>query len=254
MSFIDMVKIEFKKVKRSFILPLIFIPPLLVVISGVSNLSMYFTPEYKGAWAAMFVQSGLLFGYYLLPFSMVVTCVMISGRETKNNGILKMLALPISRKKMAVAKWVVLLIFIVLEITIFFISFVVAGWVATKTKGISETLPVLYVLKWSIYLFLSSITAASLMWMITVFFEKPIITIGLNMLLVIPAVFVASTPAWVAYPYCYSGRLVTSELHRVSMGVDKMPFDLFPLIPCAIAILILSIFISAVSFGKKEMK
>ena len=53
----------------------------------------------------MFIQSALLFGYYLLPFSMVVVCVMIANRETKNNGILKMLALPISKGKLALTKF-----------------------------------------------------------------------------------------------------------------------------------------------------
>lgn len=41
MNFFDLLKIEFKKVKRSKIVPLIFIAPLLVVISGVANLSRY---------------------------------------------------------------------------------------------------------------------------------------------------------------------------------------------------------------------
>ena len=77
MSIIELLKIEFMKVKRSMILPLLLIPPILVVISGVSSISMYMTPEYTDAWSAMFIQSALLFGYYLLPFSMVIVCVMI---------------------------------------------------------------------------------------------------------------------------------------------------------------------------------
>ncbi|EEG92424.1 hypothetical protein ROSEINA2194_03729 [Roseburia inulinivorans DSM 16841] len=89
MSIIELLKIEFMKVKRSMILPLLLIPPILVVVSGVFSISMYMTPEYTNAWSAMFIQSALLFGYYLLPFSMVVVCVMIANRETKNNGILK---------------------------------------------------------------------------------------------------------------------------------------------------------------------
>ena len=104
MSFLDLLKIEFMKVKRSKIVPLIFIAPLLVVVSGVANLSNYFTPEYTNAWPAMFIQSALVYAYYLLPFSMIVVCVMIAGRETGNNGILKMLALPVSRCALA-APW-----------------------------------------------------------------------------------------------------------------------------------------------------
>ena len=72
MSFWELLKIEFMKVKRGKIVPLIFIAPLLVVVSGVANLHSYFTPEYTNAWAAMFIQSALVYSYYLLPFSMIV--------------------------------------------------------------------------------------------------------------------------------------------------------------------------------------
>lgn len=82
MSFFDLMKIEFMKVRRSKIVPLIFIAPLLVVVSGIANLSSYFAPEYTNAWPAMFIQSALVYSYYLLPFSMIVVCVMIAGRET----------------------------------------------------------------------------------------------------------------------------------------------------------------------------
>ena len=55
------------------------------------------------AWAAMFIQSALVYAYYLLSFSMIVVCVMIAGRETGNNGILKMLALPVSCKILCIS-------------------------------------------------------------------------------------------------------------------------------------------------------
>ena len=107
MNLWELLKIEFIKVKRSKIIPLIFIAPILVVSSGVANLHSYFTPEYTNAWAAMFIQSALVYAYYLLPFSMVVVCVMLAGHETGNNGILKMLALPVSRYTLSAAKFCV---------------------------------------------------------------------------------------------------------------------------------------------------
>ena len=121
MSFLDLLKIEFMKVKRSKIVPLIFIAPLLVVVSGVANLSNYFTPEYTNAWPAMFIQSALVYAYYLLPFSMIVVCVMIAGRETGNNGILKMLALPVSRCALSIAKFCVLTFYLFMEMVVFLI-------------------------------------------------------------------------------------------------------------------------------------
>ena len=63
MNFWKLLKIELTKVKRSMIVPLIFIAPLLVTGSGVASLSMYFTPEYTNAWPAMFIQSALLYAY-----------------------------------------------------------------------------------------------------------------------------------------------------------------------------------------------
>ena len=63
MSFLELLRIECMKVKRSKIVPLIFIAPLLVVASGVASLSRYFTPEYTNAWPAMFIQSALVYAY-----------------------------------------------------------------------------------------------------------------------------------------------------------------------------------------------
>ncbi len=134
MNFFDLLKIEFKKVKRSKIVPLIFIAPLLVVISGIANLSRYFSPEYTNAWSAMFIQSALVYAYYLLPFSMIVVCVMIAGRETQHNGILKMLALPVSRYALSLAKFGVLMFYLFMEMVVFLIVFF-DFWYCCYTHG-----------------------------------------------------------------------------------------------------------------------
>lgn len=204
MNFSELLKIEFMKVKRSKIIPLIFIAPILVIISGIANLSAYFTPEYTNAWSAMFIQSALVYAYYLLPFSMIVVCVMIAGRETQNNGILKMLALPVSRYSLSLAKFCVLVFYLFMEMAVFMVVFIIAGLIATTTMGIIETLPILYLLKWCIGLFLTMLPCVATMWAITVLFEKPLFSVGLNLLLVIPGILVANTPLWIAYPYCFS--------------------------------------------------
>ena len=172
MSFLELLKIEFMKVKRSKIVSLIFVVPLLVVASGIANLSSYFTPEYTNAWPAMFIQSALVYAYYLLPLNMIVVCVMIAGRETQNNGILKMLALPVSRYALSLAKFCVLMFYLLMEMVVFLAVFVVAGLVATSTMGITEILPALYLIKWCVGLFLTMLPSVATMWAITVLFEK----------------------------------------------------------------------------------
>ena len=265
MNFLDLIKIEFMKVRRSKIIPLIFIAPLLVVISGVASLSNYFTPEYTNAWPAMFIQSALVYAYYLLPFSMIVVCVMIAGRETGNNGILKMLALPVSRYTLSIAKFCVLTFYLFMEMVVFLVVFVIAGAVATQTMGITETLPILYLLKWRqpayagllkwcLGLFLTMLPCIAAMWAITVLFEKPLLSVGLNLLFVIPGVLVANTPLWIVYPYCYSGYLVSCSLHDFTAETSDAAFSMFPFLPCAIVVFGLFFALAVTQFGKKEMR
>lgn len=254
MNFLELLKIELMKVRRSKMIPLIFIAPLLVVGSGVTNLSMYFTPEYTNAWQAMFIQSTLLYAYYLLPFSMIVVCVMIAGRETQHNGILKILALPVSRYAVSLAKFCVLVFYLFMEMAVFLAVFLVAGWIATYTSGIAETMPLLYLLKWCGGLFLTMLPSIAVMWALTVLFEKPLISVGLNLLLVIPSLLAGATPVWFLYPYCYSGYLVSCSLHEFSASGTEPAFQLFPFALCAVFIFVLAILLSARRFGKKEMR
>lgn len=254
MSFFEVLKIEFRKVKRSGIMPLIFIAPLLVIASGVANLSRYFTPEYTDAWAAMFIQSALVYAYYLLPFSMIVVCVMIAGRETQNNGILKMLALPVSRRALSLAKFFVLVFFLFMEMAVFLIVFVIAGSIATHTAGVAEALPFLYLVKWCLGLFFTMLPCTALMWAITVLFEKALLSVGFNLLLVIPGVLAANTPLWVVYPYCYSGYLVSCSLHDFTVKGAGKSFSLLPFLPCAILVFGLALLLAVGRFGKKEMR
>ena len=222
--------------------------------AGVASLSNYFTPEYTNAWPAMFIQSALVYAYYLLPFSMIVVCVMIAGRETGNNGILKMLALPVSRCTLSIAKFCVLTFYLFMEMVVFLVVFVIAGLIATQTMGVTETLPILYLLKWCLGLFLTMLPCIAAMWAITVLFEKPLLSVGLNLLLVIPGVLVANTPLWIAYPYCYSGYLVSCSLHDFTAETSDAAFSMFPFLPCAIVVFGLFFALAVTQFGKKEMR
>ncbi len=254
MNFFELLRIEFMKVKRSKIVPLIFAAPLLVVASGVANLSRYFTPEYTNAWPAMFIQSALLYAYYLLPFSMIVVCVMIAGRETGNNGILKMLALPVSRYALSIAKFCVLTFYLFMEMVVFLAVFVIAGTVATSTMGVTEALPILYLLKWCVGLFLTMLPCMGTMWAITVLFDKPLLSVGLNLLLVIPGILVSATPIWIIYPYCYSGYLVSCSLHDFTVNSNIRTLSIFPFLPIAILVFVIVLVIAVTQFGKKEMR
>lgn len=254
MRFVDILSVEFMKTRRSKIVPLIFIAPLLVVTSGVASLHLYLTPEYTSPWPAMFIQSALVYAYYLLPLSMIVVCVMLAGREGQNNGLLKMLALPVNRCALSLAKFLVLTVYLLLELLIFLLVFALAGTAATAAGGITESLPLLYLLKWCGGLFLTMLPSLAAMWLLTVLFEKPLLSVGLNLLLVIPGVLIANTKFWLLYPYCYSGYLVSCSLHDFTAASGSTSFSPFPFLPCAAAVFLLLLIAAVTRFGKKEMR
>lgn len=254
MTFNNLIRIELKKIKRSKILILLLIAPILIVTSGVSHISMYFTPEYNDAWKAMFIQSSLLFGYYLLPLSMVVVCVMISGIEIKNHGLMKMLTLPIDRAKLSIAKFFLLIIFLAIEIIIFLVVFLIAGFIATFLNNVTQGVPVSYLLTQSFKLFYTMIPCLSLMWAISISFSKRIFSIGFNLLFIIVDILVANTPLWIIYPYCYSGYIITAELVKVTTKASSHNINMLHFNFVVILSTLIGLIIVVKNFGKKEMR
>ena len=125
---------------------------------------------------------------------------------------------------------------------VFLAVFVIGGLIATKTMGVTETLPIFYLLKWCFSLFLTMLPCIGTMWAITVLFEKPLLSVGLNLLLVIPGVLVANTPLWIAYPYCYSGYLVSCSLRDFTAEASDTSFFFISVLPCAILVFCLVFF------------
>jgi hypothetical protein len=76
----------------------------------------------------------------------------------------------------------------------------------------------------------------------------------MNLLLVIPGVLAANTPLWIAYPYCYSGYLVSCSLHDFTAESSGTAFSYFPFLPCAILMFSLVFALAVTQFGKKEMR
>ena len=109
-------------------------------------------------------------------------------------------------------------------------------------------------LKWCLGLFLTMLPCIAAMWAITVLFEKPLLSVGLNLLLVIPGVLVANTPLWIVYPYCYSGYLVSCSLHDFTAETSDAAFSMFPFLLCAIVVFGLFFALAVTQFGKKEMR
>ena len=255
MKFLQLLSIELLKTKRPKIFPILLIMPLLGIATSIATVTQRITPGDSNVWQTMFSHCALGFGLYLLPFCMITVCAMLSGRETKDNGMLKMLALPVSRSKLALAKFIVLLRYLAMELVVFIIIFVIAGLVSTaQMTNMLYSIPIVYILKWSACLFVLSLPSLTLMWMITIVFEKPVLSIGLNILLIIPSVVIVTTQYWALYPHSYSAYIVACELRRLYEGATSIVLDISIFLPCSILVFIIALVVSIIQFGKKEMK
>ncbi len=199
MSIWRLFQIELFKTKRTHIIPLLLFAPFLVVISGIANISRYFTLDYPEPWKAMFIQSALVYAYYFLPLSLIVVCAMVIVKEHKQGGWRKMRTLPISRFKLGLAQFGVLVWFLTLELLLFFLVFSLAGWITMYRLHLNQGLPIGYLSLWCLKLFFSMLPCLACIWTLFIWFEKPVLAIGLNILLVIPSVLIANTPLWPFY-------------------------------------------------------
>lgn len=253
MSCIHVIQIEFLKIKRSRSMVLFIILPFFDIIAGMVHIGEYISPTYANPWEAMFIQCSLLFSYYLLPFSMVIVSVLISNKEFQHNGMLKLLALPLEKWKVVIGKLCVFVSFLFLQIIIFIIIFVVLGSITSLFAGVKEPLPLLYLCQWIGTLFLSSLPVLFVMWALTVVFEKKVVSIGLNFLLIIPGILVANTKAWFMYPYCYSGYMLTNALVNMIKGTN-LGIDVGLVLPTASVLSVVAIVLAIRYFGRTEMK
>lgn len=250
MSFLSVLGIELQKIKRSKIMIIMSLPCLIVILSGLLSIGRYITDKASEPWAAMFVQSTLMFAYFMMPFSIIILCVLMSQMEHQNKGIVKMLSLPIDTKKISFAKFCIIVFLIAAQMLLYFAFFTIGGIITSALVGIDIVIPIEYLLSWCIKLFLAALPMAAVLWAIAVCFEKIVVSLGIGMAFVLPSIFISNTGSWWIYPFDYPGILVSAEMARLTGNGGLL--ELIPFIPAAVFICIAALIISTMSFGKIE--
>ena len=111
MNLLTLFSIELKKIRRTHIFWILLIPLILLWIPAVLNVDSNFSnaaglsPEMN-----FFFQMYLGMSWFLYPASLVVITVMLNQLERTNQGMLKMLSLPVSAPELCLAKFLILLL------------------------------------------------------------------------------------------------------------------------------------------------
>lgn len=256
MNFISLVSVEFKKIKRSRILLILFIATVILWIPSILNAHMNFDMQAEGISPEnnFFIQGFMGMVWFIFPASMVVGTVLLNQTERANKGILKMLTLPINTAKLCMAKLFVMLALAALQVGMTVGIYYICAAIASNTQNYNFILQPLFVFKEAGLVFVSTIPMIAFYWMLSVCIQTPILSVGTGLALMVPSVLIINTKAWFAYPISYPFFVIISEYSKLATNLATAQVELFPWIPVSIVITVLCLVISCLRFGQAERR
>ena len=198
MSFISLLGVELKKIRRSGIFIILFAAAVFMWLPAIFHGDVNFktqaeigiTPEHN-----FLIQGFMGLAWFMFPACMVVCTVLICQTERGNHGILKMLALPLNTGKLCLAKFAVLLAlgmcFLLFSTVIYFVSAAMMAF----------------------------------FWLLSVCIRTPIFAMGAGFASIVPSVLMINTKFWFAYPMAYPFFAVTNEYAKLAERMAPNSID-----------------------------
>lgn len=256
MSFLALIGVEFKKIRRCGILFILLAAVVILWLPSILNVHINFEIQDIGISPEdnFMIQGFMGMVWFMFPASMVVSTVLLTQTERGNRGILKMLSLPVSTFRLCMAKFVVLLSLAAVQMLMTVGMYFISAAIVTQTEHYGFVLPPLFVLKEAGILFLVSIPMCAFFWLLSVCISTPIFSIGAGLACIVPSVLMINTKLWFVYPMCYPFYVASSELGRLSANLSATEIKLIPWIPIAVMITLLCLCITCFYFGKSERR
>lgn len=254
MSFISLLQVEKMKIRRSKILWILFIPVILMWTTAVVNAGENFTMQEYGISPenSFFVQSFMGMTWFMIPATLVVGCVLLQQTERGNRGIVKMRSLPVSPIKMCLAKFVVLIGLLAVQMIFMDVVYFVGAAIATKLQSYTFWIHPGIVLRETGIIFLASIPMAAAFWMITSLIHTLIISVGVGFASIVPSVLVTNTKIWFLYPICYPLYVVMEKYGEMAENLEMVTIQWIPWIPVAIGLTVLCLMLACIGFLKED--
>ncbi len=254
MNFLSLVSIEFQKIRRSKILPILLTAVVILWIPSVFNVRLNFGMQAEGISPEhnFLIQGLLAMTWFMFPASMVVGTVLLSQTERTNHGILKMLALPLRTAWLCMAKFIVLLVLAAAQILMNVGVYYIGAAIVSHTEHYSFLLPFPFVMREAGMMLLASIPMLAFFWMLAICIQTPIFSMGIGLASIVPSVLVINTKLWFAYPMSYPFFVITAEYGKLATNLDTAQVSLFPWLPVAVFIAAMCLLIACLGFGRAE--
>lgn len=256
MSFISLLNSELKKLRRSKMLLILFVGTMILWVPSIINADLNFNMQDIGILPEnnFFIQGFMGMSWFMLPACMVVVTVLLNQTEKSNNGIIKLLSLPINTGKVSFAKFIVLVGMCAAQIAMMVAVYYFSAFIAGQINDYNFILPFLFVIKSALKIFISTLPMLSFFWMLSVCISTPVFSVGIGLASVVPSVILLNTKIWYLYPMCYPFYFVMTEQSKMAENMQAQSFDLVPLLPVAVVYFIVFLAVACIQFGKAERK
>lgn len=254
MSFLKLLGIECQKLKRSWILVLLLVPTVITWIPSLLNADYAFQSATGAAPAnEFFIQGFMGFTWFMFPACMVVCTVLLHQTELANNGITKMLSLPVRPAALSGAKFIILLGLGAVQILFCDGVYYAVAAIVSHQVDFDLVLGPAFIFKESGLMYLMLIPMMTVFWLLSTLIKTPIFSIGIGLASIVPSVLMINTKVWFCYPMCYPFYLQMITQSKLS-GNAGASIDLVPFLPVAIGITAVCLTVSLLYYGKAERR
>lgn len=251
----SLIGIEFLKLRRSRIFFILLIPALMMWLPAVINAGASFQteeisilPEYN-----FFIQGFMGMSWFMIPATAVICTVLLNQTERIGRGALKMLSLPVSTRRICLAKFLVLIVLLALQMLLSLLCYYGSALIASSAENYNFLLSLPYACLQAARIYLAVIPMAAVFWMLAVLIRTPVLSAGIGLFSIAPSVLFLNTRFWAFYPMDYSFYMLMTEYGRKAEGIFTDKIQWLPLLPVAFAITLICLGISCTRFGKSEI-
>ncbi|MCI9074371.1 MAG: ABC transporter permease subunit [Dorea sp.] len=249
-------KIELIKIRRSHIFWILLIPAAMMWIPSALNADVNFrmndigiSPEHN-----FFIQGFMGMAWFMIPAALIICTVLLNQTERTNKGFLKMLSLPVSTGRLCLAKFLVMLLLMTVQMLFTIVFYYAGALLASRLEDYDFVLELPYVIHGAAMIYLAIIPMASIFWMLAVLIQTPIFSAGICLASIVPSVLMLNTKLWAYYPMDYPFYMLMTEYGKLAEGVFTTEIKWIPMIPVSLAVTVLCLGISCLRFGKTETR
>ncbi len=250
-----LLRIELIKIRRSHIFWILLIPAVIMWIPSALNAGVNFRMDQIGISPEhnFFIQGFMGMAWFMIPAALIICTVLLNQTERSDKGIVKMLSLPVNAGLLCLAKFLVMLFLMTVQMLLTIVLYYTGAFLASQLENYDFVLSLPDAAGCAARIYLAIIPMAAFFWMLAVLIQTPIFSAGICLASVVPSVLMLNTKLWPFYPMDYPFYILMTQYGKWAEGVFTAKIQWIPMLPVAGAVTAVCLFIACIRFGKADI-